>query len=129
MDGMTFFDAYEGEQQRLLLSLHRLLSSLPDVHMKIRYQIPFYYRRSWICYLNPQKKGSVELAFTRGNELEDPGGLLEARGRAQVQGILLPSLRSFDPEALLPLLYEAIALDEALPYAPKRQPRRGMAAE
>jgi hypothetical protein len=38
---------------------------------KIRFGIPFYFGRSWICYLNPIKNHKVELAFVRGNELSN----------------------------------------------------------
>ncbi len=51
----------EGNQQEIMLHLHELLTSYPEVSGKIRYKIPFYYRKSWICYLNPTKYGSVEL--------------------------------------------------------------------
>lgn len=122
---MVFFDAYEGEQQRLLLALHRLLTGLPDARMKLRYPIPLHYRRSWICYLNPLKAGGVGLAFTRGNELEDSGGLLEARGRAQVRGIVLQEARSLDLDARQPLLCEARPSTRQCPTPPSG--RRGAA--
>lgn len=107
--------------RRTLLGLHQLLISYPGITAKIAYRIPFYYRKSWICYLNPLKGGGVELAFTRGNELMDESGMLESQGRAQVSGIRYNSPADIDPDGLNPLLQQAILLDEAVPYESKRK--------
>lgn len=107
--------------RRTLLGLHQLLISYPGITAKIAYRIPFYYRKSWICYLNPLKGGGVELAFTRGNELMDESGMLESQGRAQVSGIRYNSPADIDPDGLNPLLQQAILLDETVPYESKRK--------
>ena len=107
--------------RRTLLGLHQLLMTYPGITAKIAYRIPFYYRRSRICYLNPLKGGGVELAFTRGNELMDESGMLESRGRAQVSGIRYNSPADIDTDGLNPLLQQAILLDETVPYESKRK--------
>lgn len=111
----------EGEQQQVLDYLHRLLSSFPEITSKIRYKIPFYYHKSWICYLNPTKDGGVELAFTRGNELSNEQGLLQAKGRKQVYGVTFYSVRDIDEDLVAEVFQEALILDEEIPYASKRK--------
>lgn len=115
----------EGEQQTILQLLHDLLMSTPEVTSKIRYKIPFYYRKSWICYLNPTKKPlGVELVFTRGIELSNQQGLLESKGRKQVAGVTFTKVADVPVETLLEVIQEALYLDETVPYQhPKIRPR------
>lgn len=111
------------EQRAIMLYLHQLLMQLPGVHTKIRYQIPFYYRKSWICYLNPRQDGSVELAFTRANELSNVQGLLNFRERKQVAGMIWQDQASYPEEQVMEVIQEALLLDESVPYASKRKRR------
>ena len=77
----VFMLRYEGSQKDIMQYLHSIMASLPGVTGKISYKLPFYYRKSWLCYLNPTKDGKVEFAFTRGNELSNIQGILESKGR------------------------------------------------
>lgn len=104
-----------------MLSLHNLLSSAFNLTAKMRYGIPFYYRKSWICYLNPTKKGMIELAFTRGNELSNNQGLLDNKGRKQVFSVEFESIADIPGEVVNEIMQEAILLDETVPYASKRK--------
>jgi len=108
-------------QSQLLAYLHDLLAAQLGLEAKIRYRIPFYYRHSWICYLNPVPNEGVELAFTRGNELSNAQGLLSSAGRKQVYGIVLHDPATVSEAALLEVLNEAILLDESVPYASRRK--------
>ena len=116
-----FIYSLEGKQQELLLFLHQLLSTYPEVEDKIRYKIPFYYRKSWICYLNPIKGEKIELVFIRGNELSNASGLLDARGRKQVAGVIFEKTNDIPLEALSEVIQEALILDDTVPYASKRK--------
>ena len=107
----------EDEQQAILQFLHDLLSALPEVTSKIKYKIPFYYRKSWICYLNPTKNPvGVELAFTRGIELSNEQGLLADRGRKMIRGVIFTSVEEIPVETVMEVLHEALYLDETVPY-------------
>lgn len=117
----SFILEKEGNQKALLQYFHRLMMDQPGVVSKIRYQIPFYYRKSWICYLNPVKKGGIELAFLRGNELSNEQGLLDFRGRKQVAGIVFNQLAGIPEEAVMEMIQEALLLDEEIAYASKRK--------
>jgi len=116
-----FIYRHEGQQRELLLQLHQVLTEELNLSPKIRYKIPFYYNRSWICYLNPTKQDTVELAFTRGNELSNAQGLLDSKGRTQVSSVEITSLSDIQNEALHEVWQEAILLDETVPYASKRK--------
>lgn len=116
-----FIYHHEGQQREILLHLHQVLTEELNLSPKIRYKIPFYYNKSWICYLNPTKQDTVELAFTRGNELSNAQGLLDSKGRTQVFSIEITSLSDLQNEALQEVWQEAILLDETVPYASKRQ--------
>lgn len=116
-----FIENWEDDGQKAILShLHELLMNHPSMVTKIRYNIPFYYQKSWICYLNPLKNGAVELVFLRANELSNEQGALQFNGRKQVAGLSYYSPQDIDENLLLEILGEAILLDETVPYASKR---------
>lgn len=112
---MTKVEAFiyeQAEKERaILLYFHELFLSL-NLMPKIRYKIPFYYRKKWLCYLNPQKKGGVELVFLRGKELSNAQGILDDKGRKQVSGIFFSSVTDIPHEAVYEIIQEAILLEE-----------------
>jgi len=122
--GDDFILGLEGEQQKIFQRLHQLLSYELDLECKIRYKIPFYFSRSWICYLNPKQDDGVELVFLRGNELSNDQNILEARGRTQVKGIQYFNLKEINIIPLLECIQEALLLDETVPYKSKRKKKK-----
>jgi hypothetical protein len=108
-------------QQSIMHAIDNEIIALPGMVMKERYKLPFYYGRSWICYLNPVKNDAVELAFTRGNELSNAHRILDFRDRKQIAGIVCTELAALPWPAIRDTLFEAIALDRDKPY---RLPRR-----
>ena len=110
----------EGSQRELMLYFHKLLSVDLNLTDRIRFKIPFYYRKSWICYLNPTKNNTVEFAFVRGNELSNSKGLLDSKGRKQVLSIEITKLSEVPLYELGEIIQEAIILDDSIPYASKR---------
>jgi len=111
-----FIFNYDGNQREIMLFLHHFLVSDHNLRPKISYKIPFYYRKSWICYMNPTKDAGIELAFTRGNELSNEQGLLVDRGRKQIRGIIFKTIFDIPLPSLREVLQEAILLDENIPY-------------
>ncbi len=99
-------------QGQIMQQLHDLLMSFPKMTTKIRYKIPFYYRRKWLCYLNPIKNNGVELCFLRGSELSNEQGILEPTNRKTVRGISFYSLDIIDEKILREIINEAIILDD-----------------
>ena len=98
-------------EQAVLDCLYALIMAQPGMSAKIRYNIPFFYCRSWVCYTNP-REGGIELAFLRGLELSNEQGLLQARGRKMVAGVIYHRPEDIREEPLLEVLAEALLLDE-----------------
>ncbi len=107
-----FEHIFSEEQLPIALALHYSIANLPGIELKERYKIPFYYRNSWICYINPIKKGGVEIVFIHGNELSNYSGILSGAGRKQVMGVIYKKPNEIDHEALLTTIHEALLLDE-----------------
>ncbi len=108
----------EGKQQEILLFLHDLMISIPNVEAKVRWKLPFYFRKSWICYTNVLKNGNIELCFMRAIELSNASGILNMKGRRQIGGIEISSLDDIPMDALQEVLQEALLLDDTVPYSP-----------
>jgi hypothetical protein len=114
----------EGDTFEVMKYLHDLMMDQPGIRSKIAFKIPLYYRNSWICYMYPLKKGGIEFAFTRGKELSNSQGILEARGRKEVRGIRLNTMEDVPLESLHEVIQEAILLDETVPYSSPWFPNR-----
>lgn len=99
-------------QQKLMLRLHDFLTEGTDLEPRLRYGIPFYYRRRWVCYLNPLKPDGVELAFTRAKELPVAREVLEFGDRKQVAGLKFFPNEPLPWDLLREVLFEAIELDD-----------------
>ncbi len=120
-DVEEYISGFEGEQKAMMEFFHQLLKTELNLLDKIRYQIPFYFRKSWICYLNPLKDGGIELAFLRGNELSDAQQLLTFNGRKQVAGIVFRNMAEIPVEKIMEIIHEALLLDSTVPYKSKRK--------
>lgn len=114
-----FIDQLENEQREIMLYFHELLAHQLELEGKIRFNIPFYYHKSWICYLNPIKNDAVELAFLLGKELSNDQGLLEAKDRKQVAGITFSRVEEIPKDAVYEIIQEALMLDE-MKYSQRR---------
>jgi hypothetical protein len=88
------------------------MMEVPGVTLKWRYKLPFFYRHSWICYLNPLKSGGVELCFTKGYLLSNFNGLLSANGRSMISGVEYANIEEIDRESLMDTFHEALILDQ-----------------
>ncbi len=113
MDAVLSFIFDQTENRKnIMLSLHELLSSIPGVNSRISYNIPFYYRKKRICYLNPVKGDGVELAFIQGRKLSNSQGLLEDKERKQIAGVTFYSISEIPYHQLSEIIQEAIVLDD-----------------
>jgi len=118
---LDFIYDFEGNEHEVLLHFHELLMSFPSVTCKIRFKIPFYYQKTWVCYLNPVKNNGIALCFLRGYELSNDQGLLESKGRKQVKSVEFATVDEIPKEAIKEIISEALFLDEAIPYHPKKK--------
>jgi len=110
------------KQAAIVHCLHDLIMETPAVEVKRRWNLPFYYRKSWVCYFNILKDGNVEWAFTRGNELSNQDNWLNAKGRKQIYSVSFESVLDIDMELAKTTLQEALLLDEYVNYSVKNKP-------
>lgn len=102
------------ENQNLIFEfLHEEFLSFPEINCKIRFNIPFYDYKSWICYLNPRKNSCMELCFIKGKELSYYKTLLESRDRKMIAGVVIENLEVAPLEEIINCFSEAIILDES----------------
>jgi len=96
--------------QEIVLILDELFLSYPNVGSKIRYHIPFYDYNTWVCYINPLKKGEgVELVFLKGKELSEVFPFLEVNGRKLVAGITIKEITEDILEQVIMVWEEALS--------------------
>ena len=117
----NFIYEKEGKQREILILLHETLINELGLEARIRYRIPFYYRKSWITYLNPLKDGGVDFSMIRGNELSNEQGLLDSRERKQVSSVSFYDVEKIPLETIHEIMQEAILLDDTVPYESKRK--------
>jgi hypothetical protein len=115
-----FTEGLSREQSEIIYVLHDLIMENPAITLKRRWKLPFYYRKSWICYFNILKDGRLEWAFTRGNELSNELGWLESRGRKQIYSVSFGSMDDIDIGMVRVQIQEALLLDEQVAYQVKK---------
>lgn len=108
----NFILGLDGQQKAIVSYLNQLLSQHHDLIGKIQWNIPTYYRKSLICYLNPIKNNGVELAFFRGASLSNDQQLLNRKGRKLVAGIDLFEVVDLPEKEINEIVQEAIILDQ-----------------
>ncbi len=99
-------------QRELFSAMNEILLGYPGMRSAIRYGIPFYGMNKWICYLNPQKGGGLELCFWNGLKLKDDSGLLQIKDRKQIAGITLHHIDNLPLEVIDGLVQQAIEMDK-----------------
>jgi hypothetical protein len=104
----NFILSVDDERRDMVLYLHHLFTDRLGLKPKLRYGLPFYDARKWICYLNPKKKGGLELVFLDGQALEDPSGLLDSTGRKRVSGVTFYSLKDIPEKEIIELVEDAV---------------------
>ncbi len=107
-----FILGLDGQQKAIVSFLHDRLTNHHDLIGKISYNIPMYYRKSWVCYLNPIKKNGIELAFIKGNQLSNDQNLLKKKNRKMVQGIDLYDIKDLPERAIDEIVQEALIIDQ-----------------
>ncbi len=110
----------EGTQKEMAWLLHEHILQY-NLLPKISFRIPFYYRKRWVCYMNPLKNGNLDLAMCRGNELYTGGGLFQAKGRKLITSLEIDDPANIPWEPIDQILQEAILLDEKVPKSPPRR--------
>ncbi|MCO5250931.1 MAG: DUF1801 domain-containing protein [Candidatus Kapabacteria bacterium] len=121
MEIEEFIESYDGNQREVMQIIHNLMIEIPGIDPKIRFKVPFYYRKTWICYMNPIKSKAVELCFVRAKELEYSKKYLTFGKRVQVGGIMMTEPDKIDLPLIALIVEEALVLDESAPYTFKKK--------
>jgi hypothetical protein len=100
------------KERDVMLFLHDLFTDKYLLSPKIKYGIPFYFGKKWVCYLNPVKNGGVDLTFLRGFKMEGYDHVLEARGRKMVKSLPILDLEGLDIDLVNKLMTLAIQIDK-----------------
>ena len=92
----------------ILLQLQALIEqTVPDVTLKYKYRIPFYYLyKKPFCYLN-QSGDYVDLGFYRGASLTRHSDQMATRGRKVVKSLRYFFAEDIDHGILVDVLREA----------------------
>ena len=106
----TFIDQFEGGQREVMLYFHTCLTQELNLIEKFRFKIPFYYGKSWICYLKPNHDKAVEFAFVRGNKLSNHQGILNSNGRKQVYGVVFEKVSDIPIQAIHEIIQKRLYL-------------------
>ncbi|WP_370090047.1 DUF1801 domain-containing protein [Ekhidna sp.] len=108
----NFIAGLDGQQKAIVSYLHQRLTDYHGLTQHIKYEIPMYYQKSWVCYLNPIKKNGIELAFLKGHRLSNEQGLLSQKNRKMVAGIDLFEMNNLPEIEIDQIVQEALILDE-----------------
>lgn len=95
----------------ILLHLQSMIElSVPEVDLKYKYRIPFYYIDGKpFVYLN-QSKDYVDLGFWHANHLTVHLDKLTTKGRKMMKSLRYTSLNEIDNEVLIAILKDAYAV-------------------
>ncbi len=81
--------------------------TVPDVEMKYKYKIPFYYINGTpFCYLN-QSKDYVDLGFWKAAHLTVHLELMTTAGRKVMRSLRYKTLEEIDNDVLIAVLQDA----------------------
>ena len=103
----------EGQFELALRVRELILAADPEMTEQLHFSTPFFSCRGWLCYLHLPEDGSLEVNFVKGNRLEDPHSLLEARNRKVVRGLVYRKAEDFGEELFVGFLKQAIELNPA----------------
>lgn len=116
-----FYEALLPSEKPVCLRLRQLiLENFPEWREKFGYGVPYYHRRSRICFMYPAsfpysgQTTGVAFGFTHGHLLSNEQGLLELGERKEVAYLRLLSEKDIRENEILEMLHEAVLIDEDL---------------
>ncbi|CAM4252781.1 DUF1801 domain-containing protein [Zobellia roscoffensis] len=97
----------------ILLHLQSVIErTIPDVDLKFKYRIPFYYiNETPFCYLN-QSKNYIDLGFWKGAHLTLHQEHVITAGRTVIRSLRYTSLEAINNSVLIDLLKEAYSVKD-----------------
>jgi len=112
----------QNENERSILTFfHDLFINTYSLTGAIKWKVPTYFGKTWVFYLNPDKKGGIHLCFMRGRELSNESGILESKGRKMVLSYHIKNIEEIPYRALIESIEEAVRLDKTVPFKVKKK--------
>lgn len=108
------------EQVQIIKFIHNELLNYPAIECKIKFKIPFFYKNTWIAYLNPIKKDGIEFCIVRAKEIPSISEFVNYKKRTMIAGISYYSIKEIDFNILHFVFQEAYQLDSTTPYTFKK---------
>lgn len=92
----------------ILLHLQSIIeNTLPDLHLKFKYRIPFYYTEHGpFCYLN-HTKNYVDLGFWHSTHLSVHADKMVTKGRKVMKSLRYFKVEDIEADVLIDVLQEA----------------------
>jgi uncharacterized protein YdhG (YjbR/CyaY superfamily) len=115
IDLEDFYEQQPHHQALLRLLRETVLASDPHLREAMKYNTPFFVRKSWVCYIGIiRAKTGVEVCFPRAHSMANEHGLLQIKGRQSIMGITFDNLDDFlaKENLFLEMIQEALLLDE-----------------
>lgn len=116
-------DFLPADELKITEALRKIVfDCIPDAVEKLSFNVPFYKRRTMICFIWPgsvswgsvTQKG-VRFGFQNGNLLNDESNYLEKGNRKQVYWRDYHSINEIDADLLKSYIYEAVMIDTTRP--------------
>ena len=110
-------------QQQIALQLRELvLGAGPGIEEVMKYGVPFFHYLGHMAYISPIKEypKAIVLGLTRGAQLSNESGVLEATDRKLIRHIVCRSIEDATRERINPVIQEAVLLNELLAKNKKR---------
>ncbi|MCB0601330.1 MAG: DUF1801 domain-containing protein [Saprospiraceae bacterium] len=112
---------YLPEDERAMVDLLRttILRTIPQVHEKLAYNVPYYSNHRRICFIWPPsvewgsyRQEGVMLGFSEGYRIADDLNFLDKGNRKQVYTHTYKSLDEIDPDVVTYYVWEAWQIDQ-----------------
>lgn len=102
----------EAEQRTAQYIRGLILNAAPYITERFKYNVPFFYGRSSLCYLNFDGKAkSFYIGFIKGHQLSDHYGVLKGTDLKQVRYFYIKDFNSHQESLFLDTLNEALLLE------------------
>lgn len=105
-----FLEKIDPLQAEVVDYLNTLFLEMEGVSRKIRYRVPFYDFKSWICYLNPVGKAQIELCFLDGIKMCESYPLLDMKNRKAIAGYTIEVNQDLEKDLIVDMVKHAIRL-------------------
>ncbi|MDO1445258.1 DUF1801 domain-containing protein [Rhodocytophaga aerolata] len=106
-------------EKKIILGLRNcILETAPMLREKLSYGVPYYYRKSRVCFIWPASVPNggltegVALGFCKGYLMSNEEGLLQSNGRKEVIAVHYVSISQINWPQVRQWIQEALIVDE-----------------